>query len=80
MKIKDATVYRLKAICKERKITLYRVGTLSGINPKSVYSLVRPERQDMSLVLLKKIVDGLDMSMSEFFDDPIFDATELEIE
>ena len=80
MKIKEATFLRLKQICKERNITLYRVSTLSGVSSKSVYSLSRPNRKDMSLSLLKKIVDGLDMTMAEFFDAEIFDRTELEID
>lgn len=80
LKIKEATFLRLKQICKVRGITLYRVSTLSGVSSKSVYSLSRPNRKDMSLSLLKKIVDGLDMTMAEFFDSEIFDRTELEID
>ena len=80
LKIKEAVVLRLKKICSERNYTLYKISTLSGVSYKSVYSLERSDRKDMSLSLLKKIVDGLDMTMAEFFDDEIFDETELEIE
>ena len=80
VKIKDATVLRIQDLCRDREITLYRLAQLSGVSTKPLYGLLRKERQDMSLSLLKKIVDGLDMTMAEFFDSKIFNGLNLEIE
>ena len=80
MKIKDATVLRIQDLCRDREITLYRLAQLSGVSTKTLYGLLRKERQDMSLSLLKKIVDGLDITMAEFFDSKIFNGLALEIE
>lgn len=71
MKIKGATVLGIQDLCRDREITLYRLAQLSGVSTKTLYGLLRKERQDMSLSLLKKIVDGLDITMAEFFDSKI---------
>ena len=36
-------------------------------------------RRDMSVITLKKLCDGLEISIREFFDDDLFDDLEQEI-
>ncbi len=79
MLIKDAVVLRLKNICKERNIKYNELANRSGITPSTVYSLMDETRRDLSIITLKKLCDGLDMTITEFFDDDIFKALEQEI-
>ena len=79
MNIKTAVVKRLKKICKARKIKLNALANLSGVTPSTVYSIFDDERKDMGVVVLKKLCDGLDMTITEFFDDDIFRNLEQEI-
>lgn len=79
MGIKNATVERLKNICRERNIKFNTLATLSGVTPSTVYSLMNETRQDAGIVVIKKLCDGLDMSITEFFDDEIFKNLEQEI-
>ena len=42
--------------------------------------MLDPSRRDLSVITLKKLCDGLDMTISEFFDDDIFRTLEQEIQ
>ena len=52
---------------------------ISGVTPSSVYSMLDTARRNVSIVLIKKLCDGLEMSLGEFFSAPEFDGLEQEI-
>lgn len=79
MFIKDAIVFRLQNICDKREIKYNELATLSGVTPSTVYSLMNSSRRDMSVTTLKKLCDGLDMTITDFFDDDMFRNIEQEI-
>lgn len=79
MTIKDAVVLRFQQICEERNIKYNELANLSGVTPSTIYSMMDNNRRDISIITIKKFCDGLDMTLSEFFSDPIFDALEQEI-
>lgn len=79
MLIKDAVVLRLQILCKERNIKYNELATRSGVTPSTVYSLMDINRRDLSIITLKKLCDGLDMTITDFFDDDIFKSLEQEI-
>lgn len=72
MGIKQAVVKRLKDICKTKNIKFNKLATLSGVTPSTVYSLLDSERLDIGILLIKKLCDGLDISITDFFNDDIF--------
>lgn len=80
MKIKEAIVLKFKFLCKERNITLNQLATMSGITPSTVYSMVDSSRKDLSVITVKKLCDGLDITISDFFDDSLFRDLKQEIE
>lgn len=77
--IKEAIVKRLNNICKQRNICYNELATLSGVTPSTVYSLMDESRKDLSVITLKKLCDGLDMTITDFFNDDIFKNLEQEI-
>lgn len=79
MLIKDAVVMRLKDICRSRNLRYNELATLSGVTPSTVYSLMDDRRRDVSVITIKKLCDGLDMPIDEFFDDDIFRSLDQEI-
>ena len=80
MRVKDAIVYRLQTLCSARHIRYNELAVRSGVTPSTVYSLMQKERQDISVTTVKKLCDGLDISIAEFFDDVIFRELEQEIQ
>jgi DNA-binding Xre family transcriptional regulator len=79
MNAKDAVVTRIKSICQQRNIKLNELANLSGITPSTVYSMTDSARRDISILTIKKLCDGLDITLTEFFNDPIFESLEQEI-
>lgn len=79
LKIKDAVVKRFQAICSERNITYNELANLSGVTPSTVYSMMDKHRRDLSIITIKKLCDGLELSLSDFFTDSLFDDVEQEI-
>lgn len=80
MQIKEAIVERIKNICLERDMKYNELATRSGVTPSTVYSMLDPSRRDLSVITLKKLCDGLDMTITEFFDDNIFRTLEQKIQ
>ena len=79
MTVKDAVAKRFRQICKERNIKPNELANRAGITPSSVYSMLDPKRREVSVNLVKKLCDGLDMTLGEFFSAPEFDGLEQEI-
>jgi len=79
MAVKDAVVARFQEICAQRNMAINELATRSGVTPSTAYSMVNPDRRDVSIVTIKKLCDGLDMTLGEFFSTPEFDALEQEI-
>lgn len=80
MRVKDAIVYRLQMLCNARQICYNELAVRSGVTPSTVYSLMQKERQDVSVSTVKKLCDGLDISIADFFDADIFRDLEQEIQ
>lgn len=76
---KDAIVKRFNLICAKRGIKLNELATLAGVTPSTVYSMVESSRRELSVTTVKKLLDGLEITVREFFDDSVFDELEQEI-
>lgn len=79
MNVKDAVAIRIKDICIQKGLKYNELANLSGITPSTIYSIMDSTRRNISLLTVKKICDGLDISLVEFFDAPIFYNLEQEI-
>lgn len=79
MAVKEAVVVRFNEILRQRCMRPNELATCSGVTPSSVYSMLDPRRKEVSVNLIKKLCDGLDMTLGEFFSAPVFDELEQEI-
>ena len=64
---------------QERGMKTNELANRSGVTPSSVYSMLDPRRREVSVNLVKKLCDGLEITLGEFFSAPIFDELEQEI-
>lgn len=79
MSVKDVVAKRFKELCNERGIKTNELANLSGVTPSTAYSMLDPNRRDISIITIKKFCDGLDITLGEFFSTPEFDGLEQEI-
>lgn len=73
MKVKEMVVKRLNDICNKRGIALNKLAKISDLTPSTVYSFMDLNRKDVSLKTIKKLCDGLDMTLGAFFSTKEFD-------
>ena len=79
MTVKDIVVARFQELCRERHMTSNELANLSGVTPSTVYSLFDPRRREVSIATIKKLCDGLGITLGAFFSTPDFDNMEQEI-
>ena len=79
MSVKDMVALRFAQLCETRGIKINELAYRAGVTPSTAYSMMDPKRRDISIVTIKKLCDGLDMSLKDFFSGPEFDALEQEI-
>lgn len=80
MKTKEAVAMRILELCREKKIAVNTLANISGVSPSTVYSMLNEKSQNPGVVSLKKLCDGLEITLREFFNSPIFDDIEQEIQ
>ena len=80
LSVKDAVAQRFLQLCEERGIRTNELAVLSGVTPSTVYSMLDHRRRDVSVITVKKLCDGLGMTLGDFFAAPVFDHLEQEIQ
>ena len=76
---KAAVRARILDLCAQRQITINRLATLSGVTQSTLNNIVSGRNNSATVSTIKKLCDGLDISLREFFDVPAFDDLEQEI-
>ena len=79
MRTKEAVAQRILELCRERNIAVNTLENISGVSPSTIYSMLNQKSQNPGVVSIKKICDGLEITVRQFFDSPLFDETEQEI-
>ena len=79
MNIYDFVVKRIYELCEERNITPNALSYLAGISQSTVKSILNGESKNPGIVTLKKICDGLDITIVDFFDTEDYYELEREI-
>jgi len=79
MSIGVAVKERILELCKERGITINKLGTISGVTQSTINNIVSGRNNSTTIATIKKLCDGLDISVVEFFNADIFGNLEQEI-
>ena len=76
MNAKGAVAERIRTLCRERGLAVNALANLSGVAPSTIYSMLNEKSQNPGVVTIQKLCDGLDISVRDFFDDPVFEGLE----
>lgn len=79
MGIYNFVVKRILELCKQKSITPNGLSYKSGISQSTIKSILCGESKNPGIVTLKKICDGFDISLIEFFDTEDFENLEQEL-
>ena len=70
---------RILQLCNEREITINGLATISALPPSSIKNILYGKSLNPKIVTIKMICDGLNITLSEFFNTPEFNNLEQEI-
>ena len=80
MNTKEAVAKRILELCEERNMAVNALGTVSGVSPSTIYSMLNEKSQNPGIVSIKKLCDGFEISVKDFFNSPLFEDLEQEIQ
>ena len=79
MTINEAVRVRILELCHERNITINKLCTISGITQSTINNIVSKRNKSTTISTIKKICDGLEISIEDFFHAELFRHLEQEI-
>lgn len=77
MRTKEAVAQRILELCSERNIAVNALTNISGVSPSTIYSMLNQKSQNPGVVSIKKLCDGFEITVRQFFDSPLFTEWEL---
>ncbi len=79
MDIGEATRRRILELCATRGITVNKLATLCGITQSTLNNIVGGRNNSTTVSTVKKICDGLEITILDFFGSELFTSLEQEI-
>ena len=79
MNIGDAVKVRIIELCNENDISINKLSTISGVNQSTLNNIVSGRNKSTTISTIKKICDGLDITIQDFFNSAVFIELEQEI-
>ena len=80
MTLNEAFAARAKEIMSEKKITQYKIAQETGIYPSTMNYILHGKTKASNFKTMALIVRSLGVSIAEFFNSPVFDFENLDIE
>jgi len=79
MSIGEGVRLRILELCRERNISINRLSGMCGITQSTLNNIVSGRNRSATISTIKKICDGLDITIREFFAGAQFDDLEQEL-
>lgn len=79
MNIGNAVKIRILELCQNRNISINKLGTMSGVTQSTINNIVSGRNHSTTISTIKKLCDGLNITIINFFNSDIFENLEQEI-
>ena len=80
MTVGMAVKERILQLCNGRDLSVNKLATISGVTQSTVNNIVSGRNNSATVATVKKLCDGLDISLEEFFHSELFQNLEQEIQ
>lgn len=80
MTLKEAIIQRILDLCEEHSLTINKLSTVCGMTQSTINNIVNGRNKSTTTSTVKKICDGLNITIADFFNDPLFQDLEQEIQ
>lgn len=78
MYLSKAVRNRIYELCNERKITINKLCTISGITQSTIANINSRPNTNFTILTIMRICRGLNITIQDFFNSPLFDINNLE--
>ena len=72
MYIDEAVKERILELCQEKNISINKLSTMSGVTQSTVNNIVSGRNRSATISTIKKLCDGLGITIEQFFDSDLF--------
>ena len=72
----EAVRDRILQLCEQRNMSINKLASVSALPPSSVKNILYGKSQNPKLLTIEMLCDGLDITLGEFFNAPVFDGLE----
>ncbi len=79
MNVGQAVRARIAELCEEKHITINKLANISGITQSTLNNIMSGRNNSTTISTIQKICDGLEITVTDFFDSPLFLKIEQEI-
>ena len=79
MNIGQAVKERILELCREQNISVNKLCTMSGVTQSTVNNIINNRNNSTTIATIKKLCDGLNITVEEFFSSEIFRNLDQEI-
>ena len=79
LNIGEAVKLRIIELCEQRNITINKLATISGVTQSTLNNIVGGRNNSTTISTIKKLCDGLEITIQEFFNSEFFSNLEQEI-
>ena len=79
MNTQETVSIRIKQLCKQKGFTPNAIAIHSAVPQGTLKSILNGESKNPGITTIKKLCDGFEITLGEFFSTPEFDNLEQEI-
>ena len=79
MNIGEAVKLRILDLCNQNEITVNKLAAISGMTQSTLSNIVSGRNKGVTVSTIKKICDGLDITVEDFFCSELFRGLKQEI-
>lgn len=79
MNVGQAVRERIAELCEEKHITINKLANISRITQSTLNNIMSGRNNSTTISTIQKICDGLEITVTDFFDSPLFLGIEQEI-
>lgn len=79
MNIGEAVKERILELCREQDISINKLSSMSGVTQSTVNNIISGRNRSTTISTIKKLCDGLGITIEDFFHSDLFRGLEQEL-
>ena len=78
--VSSAVATRVREILKDKNMSIYRLEKITAMSHNSMQTVMRADNKSVNLKTVLLLIRGLNVTAKEFFDSPLFEDQDLDVD